>query len=121
MATVAAPKAPPKRRRGGMRILVVLALVLILIVAGVIWLNVAAQAQVNVSGILTVYQPNVSTAHGGGPYTAATPHLAIQAGNSVQTDAKGLVSVNLPDRTVSALAHNTTLTQNSAQLTNGGN
>jgi len=121
MATVAAPKAPPKRRLGGMRILVVLALVLILIVAGVIWLNVAAQAQVNVSGILTVYQPNVSTAHGGGPYTTATPHLVVQAGDSVQTDAKGFGAINLPDGTVTRLAHDTTVTLDSAHFTKGGN
>src|SRR2546430_12319230 len=113
MATVAAPKAPPKRRLGGMRILVVLALVLILIVAGVIWLNVAAQAQVNVSGILTVYQPNVSTAPGGGPYTAATPHLVVQAGDSVQTDAQGLGAVNLPDGTGTRPPHHPTLTPHS--------
>src|SRR2546423_107707 len=121
MATVAAPKAPPKRRRGGMRILVVLALVLILIVAGVIWLNVAAQAQVNVSGILTVYQPTVSTAHGGGAYTAATPHLVVQAGDSVQTDAKGSGAINLADGTGTRLAHDTTITLNSAHFTKGGN
>src|SRR5438270_496224 len=121
MATVAAPKAPPKRRLGGMRILLVLALVLVLIVAGVIWLNVAAQAQVNVSGILTVYQPNVSTAHGGGAYTAATPHLVVQAGDSVQTDAKGFGAINLPDGTVTRLAHDTTVTLDSAHFTKGGN
>src|SRR5256885_390242 len=121
MATVAAPKAPPKRRLGGMRILVVLALVLSLIVAGVIWLNVAAQAQVNVSGILTVDQPNVSTAHGGGAYTAATPHLVVQAGDSVQTDAKGFGAINLPDGTVTRLAHDTTVTLDSAHFTKGGN
>src|SRR2546429_6737827 len=113
MATVAAPKAPPKRRLGGMRILVVLALVLILIVAGVIWLNVAAQAQVNVSGILTVYQPTVSTAHRGGAYTAATPHLVVHAGDSVQTHAQGLGAINLPDGTVTRLAHHTNLTPES--------
>jgi hypothetical protein len=121
MATVATPKARPKRRIGGLRILIALAIIVILVAAGLVWLNVAAQAQVNVSGLLTVYQPVISTAHGSAAYSPAKTGAVVQASDSIQTDAKGFGAINLPDGTVTRLATNTTITLNTAHFTKGGN
>ena len=120
MATVAA-RTPPKRRRGGRRVMIVLFIVALLIAGGVVWLNVAAQAQVNASGTLTVYQPVVSTAHNGGEYAPAKTGAIVLAGDSIQTDAKGRAAIALPDGTLTRLASTTTITLSSAHFTKGGN
>jgi len=121
MAQVAARKAPPKRRRGGRRILIALGILVLLIAAGVVWLNVAAQAQVNVSGILTVYRPVTSVAHGAGTYAQARTGTLVQGGDSVQTDSSGFAAVSLPDGSVTRLAKQTTLKLDSAHFTRNGN
>src|SRR5438132_11219324 len=120
MATVAA-KAPPRPRRGGRRLLIVLA-VLILVIAGVVvWLNVAAQAAVNAAATLTVYQPNATVAHGSGAANAASTGAVVRAADTVATDAKGLAGITLPDGTLTRLAKGTTVTLDSAHLTKSGN
>ncbi len=120
MATVAARKAP-KPRRGGRRFLIGLA-VLILIIAGVlVWLNIAAQAAVDASGMLTVYQPNVTIAHGSGAAGAANTGAVVRAGDTVATDAKGLAGITLPDGTLTRLAKSATITLDSAHFTKSGN
>ena len=109
MAT-AAPRTPSKPRRGGRRFLIVLA-VLVLIVAGVlVWLNVAAQAAVDASATLTVYQPNATVAHGSGAANAASTGAVVRAADTVATDAKGLAGITLPDGTLTRLAKGTTVT-----------
>src|SRR6266516_1113527 len=123
MATVAArpsKNAPPKGR-GGRRFLIVL-VVLVLIVAGaLVWLNVAAQAEVNASATLTVYQPNASTSHGGGDFTPAPTGAVIHAHDLVKTDTKGRAAVTLPDGTLMRLASDTTISLDSAHFTKSGN
>jgi ferric-dicitrate binding protein FerR (iron transport regulator) len=122
LMTVAAPKAPPKRRRTGRRLLVLLGLLVLLIAGGVIWLNIAAQAQVNASGLLTVYQPNAAVAHGGSATAPpAKTGALVQAGDTVTTNDKGLAAVSLPDGTVTRLATSTTLTLDAAHFTRNGN
>ena len=122
MAQVAARKSQPKRRRGGRRFLIVLGILVLVIAGGVVWLNVAAQAQVNVSGVLTVYQPATSIAHNNTTsYAPARTGTIIQAGDSLQTDAKGLAAITLPDGSVTRMATNTTITLNSAHFTKSGN
>jgi len=121
MAAVAAPKNPPKRRRGGPRLLIVLGILVLLVAGGVVWLNVAAQAAVNVSGTLTVYQPVASLAHSGGAAAEAKTGAAVQAGDQVSTDAKGLAAITLPDGTVTRLATSTNITLDSAHFTKNGN
>jgi hypothetical protein len=120
MPAVAA-RTPP-RRRGGRRLLIVL-VILVLIVAGVVfWLNIAAQAAVNASGTLTVYQPAASIKHGsGGSFAPATTGATVQAGDSIQTDAKGRASLNLPDGSITRLASQTSITLDSAHFTKSGN
>lgn len=119
MGTVAA-KAPPKRR-GGRRILIVLAILILIIVGVVVWLNIAAQAAVNASATLTVYQPATSTSHNGTDFSPAASGAVIQAGEWVQTDTKGRASITLPDGTVTRLASATQLELSSAHFTKQGN
>src|ERR671925_312423 len=107
MASVAAKPAP--RRRGGRRILIALALLIVLIVAGIVWLNVAAQAQVNASGLLTVYQPAASVSHNGADFSPASTGAVVGAGDSVKTDTKGRAAITLPDGTITRLASDTTI------------
>jgi hypothetical protein len=120
MATVAA-KPAPKRRRAGRRTLIGLAILIVIIAAGVVYLNVAAQAQVNASGTLTVYQPTASTSRNGTDYSPANTGAVIQAGESVQTDVKGRAAITLPDGTLTRLASNTTIKLDSAHFTKSGN
>src|SRR5690348_18482292 len=94
MASVAAKPAP--RRRGGRRILIALLLLIVLVVAGVVWLNVAAQAQVNAAAALTVYQPSASISHNGGSFSSASTGTILQGGDSVKTDTKGRAAITLP-------------------------
>ena len=124
MATVAAPNSrkPTPRRRGGRRLLIALALVIVLIVGGIVWLNVAAQAQVNASAALTVYQPTASIArHNSTDFVAASTGTIVQAGDSIQTDAKGRAAITLPDGTITRLASATTIKLDSAHFTKSGN
>ncbi len=120
MATVAA-KTIPKPRRGGRRLLIVLAVLVLIVVGVVVWLNVAAQAAVDASATLTVYQPNATTAHGSGAANAATTGAVVRAGDTVATDAKGLAGITLPDGTLTRLAKGTTVTLEAAHFTKSGN
>jgi len=119
MATVAAKPQP--RRRGGRRLLIALGLLIVLIVGGVVWLNIAAQAQVNASAALTVYQPTATTSHNGIDFGPASTGTVLGAGDSVRTDAKGRASITLPDGTVTRLASDTQVRLDSAHFTKNGN
>src|SRR5437660_3210814 len=119
MATVAA-RTPPKRR-GGRRLLIVFVILLLIVVGVVVWLNVAAAAQVNASATLTVYQPAASTSHNGTDFVAATTGAVILASDSVQTDTKGRAAISLPDGTLTRLASDTTIRLDSAHFTKTGN
>src|ERR1700757_1739120 len=106
MASVAGRRSPQvaPRRRGGRWILIAFVVLVVLIVGGVVWLNVAAQAQVNASAALTVYQPLASIAHNGTDFSAATTGTLIRAGDAVKTDTKGRAAITLPDGTITRLA-----------------
>src|SRR5438552_6503755 len=118
MATVAA-KAPP-RRRGGRRLLILFLILIVAVVGVVVWLNVAASAQVNASATLTVYQPAASTSSNGSDFLTATAGAVVHAGASVKTDAKGRAAITLPDGTLTRLASDTTLKFDSAHFTESG-
>ncbi len=118
MSAVAA-RTPP-RRRGGRRVLIVLVLVILVVGAGIFWLNSSAQAAVNVSATLTVYQPTASVARNGGSFAAATSGAQIQAGNSVSTDTKGRASIQLPDGSLTRLASATQITLDAAHFSKNG-
>lgn len=120
MASVASKPAAP-RRRGGFRILLALVVLVLVIAGGLVWLNIAAQAQVSASAALTVYQPAASIAHGNGDFAPATTGAILQAGDSVRTDTKGRAAITLPDGTITRLASDTTVKLDSAHFTKTGN
>jgi len=112
----------PARRRGGRRVLI--ALVIVVLVAGgvIVWLNMAAQAAVSASAILTVYQPTASVAHSAtGTFAPANTGALVQAGDGVKTDAKGRAALTLPDGTITRLASDTTITLDAAHFAKDGN
>ena len=123
MATVAgrSPARTPPKRRGGRRLLIALAVIVLLLAGGIVWLNIAASAQINASATLTVYQPQASTSHNGADFTPANTGAVIQAGDSVRTDTKGRAAITLPDGTLMRLASNTTISLDSAHFTKSGN
>src|SRR5579864_4601634 len=116
MANVAV-KTPPKRR-DGLRLLVILVILALIVGGALVWVNIAAQAAVNVTGTLTVYQQAASVAHGSSAnFVAAKTGDGVQAGDSIQTDAKGRAGVTLPDGTLTRLAGNTTIRLDAAHFT----
>jgi hypothetical protein len=119
MSAVAA--RTPARRRGGRRLLIVLVLLILIVGGGIFWLNSTAQAAVNVSATLTVYQPTASIARGSsGAFAAATSGTQVQAGDSVQTDTKGRASIQLPDGTLTRLASGTQISLDAAHFSKSG-
>ena len=96
--------------------LIVLVLVVALVGGGIFWLNTSAQAAVNVSGTLTVYQPTASISKNGGTFNSATSGTQVQAGDSVETDPKGRASLQLPDGTLTRLASDTEIKLDAAKL-----
>ncbi len=119
MASSVAAKTPP-RRRGGRRILVVLAIVILLVGGALVWLNVAAQASVNASALLTVYQPAASVSHGSGAFNNANTGTVVEPGDTVKTDGKGRASITLPDGTVTRMAKDTSFTLDAAHFNKKG-
>src|SRR5450759_4735026 len=115
-----ASRTPP-RRRGCRRVLIVVVVLIAIVGGGIFWLNSSAQAAVNVSATLTVYQPTTSVAPSGGAYTPAATGAQVQAGDSVKTDTKGRASIQLPDATLTRLASDTEITLNAAHFTKSGN
>jgi len=99
----------------------VLVIVVLLVGGGIFWLNSTAQAAVNVSGTLTVYQPTTSLDRGSsGTFADATSGTRVQAGDSVKTDVKGRASIQLPDGTLTRLASNTQITLDAAHFSKNG-
>jgi len=119
MARVAA-RTPPKRR-GVPRLLIALVVIVLLAAAGIVWLNVAAQAEVNASAALTVYQPAASVSRNGIDFAAATTGTVLGAGDSVKTDTKGRAAITLPDGTITRLASDTKIRLDSAHFSKSGN
>src|SRR6266702_3614383 len=119
MSVVAARPAP--RRRFGYRLIIILLVILLLIGAGIFWLTSAAQAATNAAATLTVFQPTVSVARGGGAYATSTTGAVVQPGDSIKTDAKGRAAIQLPDGTLTRLASSTEITLSSAHFAKDGN
>jgi hypothetical protein len=112
----------PTRRRGGRRILIAIVLIVLIAGAVIVWLTMAAQAAVSANAILTVYQPAASVAHGsGGTFATANTGDLVQAGDAVRTDTKGRAALTLPDGTMTRLASDTTLTLDAAHFAKDGN
>jgi hypothetical protein len=118
MSAVAA--RTPTRRRGGRRFLIVLVILIAIVGGGIFWLSSSAQAAVNVSATLEVYQPAASVARNGGAYAPATTGAQVKAGDSVKTDTKGRAAIQLPDGTLTRLASQTEITLDAAHFTKSG-
>ncbi len=112
-------KPAPKPRRGGRRFLIFLVVLVLLVVGGLVWLNSAAQASVEATGVLTVYQPAATLSHGGAENPASTGAI-VHGGDTVTTDTKGLAGITLPDGTLTRLAKSTTITLDSAHFSKNG-
>jgi hypothetical protein len=118
MPAVAARTSP--RRRGGRRVLVALVVLIVIAGGGIFWLNRSAQAAVNVSASLTVYQATAFVQRNGGAYASTLTGAQVQAGDSVKTDTKGRASIQLPDGTLTRLASETEIKLESAHFTKSG-
>src|SRR3977135_4277767 len=118
MSAVAARTPPP--RRGGRRPGMALLLLVVIAAAGIYWLNLSAQAAVNVSATLTVYQPAASVSRSGGADATAPTGEQVQAGDKVKTDTKGRAAIQLPDGTLTRLASQTELTLDAAHFSKNG-
>jgi FecR protein len=97
-----------------------LVILLAIVIGGIFWLNQSAQAAVNVSATLAVYQPTASVAHSGGAFSAALTGAQVQAGDSVKTDTKGRASIQLPDGTLTRLASDTEIRLDAAHFAKNG-
>src|ERR1700704_5517558 len=118
MPAVAAKPVP--KRRGGLRWIVALLLVMLLVAAGAFWLNVSASASTSAVATLTIYLPTTSVAHSGGGYDTAASGVTVIPGDSVKTDAKGRAAIQLPDGTLTRLASDTEFTLTSAHFAKNG-
>jgi FecR protein len=116
--SITSSKAAPKRR--GYRLIIVLLVVLLLAGAAFFWLNSAAQAAVNATATLTVYQPAVTLAHQGGTFFEGATGAIVEPGDSVKTDTKGRAAIQLPDGTITRLAGDTQITLTSAHFAKSG-
>ena len=117
MGSVAAKPAPKRR---GFRLLIVLVIVIVIVAGLLIGLQVAASAEVNAPGLLTVYQPAASIAHAGGAYAAANTGAVVEPGDSVKTDTRGRAALTLPDGTVTQMAGGTEVKLDSAHFNKTG-
>jgi hypothetical protein len=94
---------------------------IVLVGGGVFWLNSSAQAAVNVSATLTVYQPIASIdRQTSGSFAQAATGAQIQAGDSVKTDTTGRASIQLPDGTLTRLASDTQIRLDAAHFSKTG-
>src|SRR6202140_3109241 len=116
--SIPSSKAAPKRP--GYRLIIVLLVVLLLAGAAFFWLNSAAQAAVNATATLTVYQPAVTLAHQGGTFFEGATGAIVEPGDSVKTDTKGRAAIQLPDGTITRLAGDTQITLTSAHFAKSG-
>ncbi len=119
MSAVAA-RTPP-RRRGGLRLLIILVILALIVGWALYWLNSSAKAATNAFATLTVFQPSVSVARSGGAFLNSSTGTIVQAGDGVKTDTKGRGAIQLPDGTLTRLASDTEITLTSAHFSKSGN
>ena len=118
MASVAAKKPAPRRR--GYRLLIVFVIVIVIVAGALVGLQVAASAEVNAPGLVTVFQPLASVAAAGGGYRPVQTGAVVNPGDSVQTDVKGRASLTLPDGTVTQMAGGTEIKLDAAHFNKTG-
>jgi len=111
--------AVPRRRRS-FRGLIVLALILLIIGAGVVFFVRAAQATTTAPATLNVFAPTVEQKHGGGVYADATSGHLVAPGDSVRTGPAGRAAVVFYDGSLTRLAPSTEITLTAADINKNG-
>ena len=105
---------------GGCLLAIVLVFVL-LAGSGYFFLVAQAQAGVASPAALLVFSTPVDVGHNDSGYKPAASGQSLNGGDSVRTGDTGKATIQFPDGTITRVAPCTTVTLNSAQLTNGGN
>ena len=105
---------------GGCLLVIVLVFVL-LAGSGYFFLVAQAQAGVASPAALLVFSTPVDVGHNDSGYKPAASGQSLNAGDSVRTGDTGKATIQFPDGTLVRMSPSTTVTVQSAQLTNGGN
>lgn len=105
---------------GGCLIVIVI-VVALLLGSGYFFLVAQAQAGVASPAALLVFSTPVDVGQNDSNYKPASSGQSLDAGSSVRTGDTGRATIQFPDGTLTRLAPDTTVTVQSAQLTNGGN
>ena len=120
MSVVAARQQP--RRRSGRRLLIILLAVVVVVSGALFWLNQVAQAAIDASAVLTVYEPVTQIQPAGAAtFSNADTGALVRPGDSIQTDSQGRASLVLPDGSITRLATNTQIKLDSAHFAKDGN
>ena len=114
------PQPPKRRGRGGLRILIALAVVVILVVAAIVTLGVIASANTSVGAVLTTFVPNSSVSRAGGAFALATTGTVVNPGDAVETDQKGRAQIQFPDGSITRLANSTQITLTASHFAHDG-
>ena len=114
------PQPPKKRGRGGLRILIAVAVIVILVVGAIVTLGIVASADTSVGAVLTTFVPNSSVARSGGSFNRATTGTILNAGDSVKTDKSGRAQIQFPDGSITRLASCAELTLTASHFGHGG-
>ncbi len=114
------PQPPKKRGRGGLRILIALAVIVILVVGAIVTLGIVASANTSVGAVLTTFVPTSSVARSGGSFSQATTGTVVNAGDSVETDKQGRAQIQFPDGSITRLANSTEITLSSSHFAHDG-
>lgn len=102
-------------------LLVIVVVFALLFGSGYFFLVAQAQAGVASPAALLVFSTPVDVGHNDSGYKTAITGQSLNAGDSVRTGDTGKATVQFPDGSLVRMAPNTTITVQSAQLTNGGN
>lgn len=125
----AAAVPPPAKSRGclgcgmgcGGCLIAIVIVVALLFGSGYFFLVAQAQAGVASPAALQVFSTPVDVGQNDSNYKPASSGQSLNAGNSVRTGDSGRATIQFPDGTLTRLAPDTTVTVQSAQLTNAGN
>jgi hypothetical protein len=102
-------------------LIVIVVVVALLLGSGYFFLVAQAQAGVASPAALQVISTPVDVGQNDSGYRPASSGQSLGAGSSVRTGDTGHATIQFPDGTLTRLAPDTTVTVQSAQLTNGGN
>src|ERR1051326_457818 len=115
-----AASTPKKRGRGGLRILIALAVIVILVIAAIVTLGIVASADTNVGAVLTTFVPNSAVSHSGGAFANATTGTLVNPGDSVRTDKAGRAQIEFPDGSITRLSSCTKLNVDASHFARSG-